>query len=61
MSENNEKVLQFANKVFKNSNKAAILPPNLLIQGSRCKTLRQGPTTGASRKSSGGPSIGKKQ
>ena len=34
-------------------------PPNLLIQGSRCKTLIQGPTTGAPSKFGGGPSLGR--
>ena len=34
-------------------------PPNLLIQGSRCKTLLQGPTIGAPSKYRGGPSLGR--
>ena len=34
-------------------------PPNLLIQGSRCKTLIQGPTIGAPSKYRGGPSLGR--
>ena len=61
----------FCSEISKNQFKSSVkypgtikvlqFPPNLLIQGSRCKTLIQGPTIGAPSKYRGGPSLGREK